>query len=474
MLDQFLQSFSAMMTPVMLTLTLNVVLRVGEGRDVPWSRFLRGWGFILGVAMAVTVAVLRTTLVISRRSYVNYPVLFIAVAADILALVVVLFAQYSKKHRHDRGKRWMIHASNIIAGIAIMMTTFYALQDAFLRLAAWVETGDSPFTTAMMLRVLGFALGIALSFVLAGIVASMRQHEVRVWFTAATVMMILLALVRHAGALFSLLMSTRVLALDGRAFTLMVLVNNHNLQLAVMQIVVYVLPALASIILGMRMYSSMITRSKKDRHVYMNAAESGHAKPESATRVAAYEARTYEAGAVAYEGLLQPQEAHRRILQAFYRKALAVGCWTLVIMACSLSALIVGLNHVNEMPELSPPEQYTMVNKVATIPFEQVSDGHLHRFEYKAADGTVMRFIVIRKHGGAFGLGLDACDICGPTGYYEKDGKIICMRCNVALNVATIGFRGGCNPIPFPFKVHNSVISIQAQDLDALSSHFKA
>ena len=90
---------------------------------------------------------------------------------------------------------------------------------------------------------------------------------------------------------------------------------------------------------------------------------------------------------------------------------------------------------------------------VATIPFSQVEDGHLHRFAYTAADGTEMRFIIILKNGGAYGVGLDACETCGDAGYYEQDGKIICKRCDVAINLATIGFKGGCNPIPFPYQV---------------------
>ena len=79
--------------------------------------------------------------------------------------------------------------------------------------------------------------------------------------------------------------------------------------------------------------------------------------------------------------------------------------------------------------------------------FSQINDGHLHRFQYKAKDGTVMRFIIIKKNGGAYGVGLDACDNCGDAGYYEKDGKIICKKCDVAINLATIGFKGGCNPV---------------------------
>lgn len=125
-----------------------------------------------------------------------------------------------------------------------------------------------------------------------------------------------------------------------------------------------------------------------------------------------------------------------------------------------------------DSPFTSEPEEYSLVDGVATIPFSQVEDGHLHRFAYTAADGTEMRFIIILKNGGAYGVGLDACETCGDAGYYEQDGKIICKRCDVAINLATIGFKGGCNPIPFPYQVDDGAI-IHAADLDALSAHFQ-
>ena len=34
----------------------------------------------------------------------------------------------------------------------------------------------------------------------------------------------------------------------------------------------------------------------------------------------------------------------------------------------------------------------------------------------------MVRYIGILKGGNSYGVGLDACEICGPTGYYEKDG----------------------------------------------------
>lgn len=69
-------------------------------------------------------------------------------------------------------------------------------------------------------------------------------------------------------------------------------------------------------------------------------------------------------------------------------------------------------------------------------------------------------------------MALDACESCGSVGYYEKDGKIICKACDVAINLATIGFRGGCNPIPLDFVMASGSIEIETTALDSLASVF--
>lgn len=122
--------------------------------------------------------------------------------------------------------------------------------------------------------------------------------------------------------------------------------------------------------------------------------------------------------------------------------------------------------------ELSEPESYSVVEERAVIDIADISDGHLHRYAYTTSSGVEVRFIVIQKAGASFGVGLDACEICGPTGYYEKDGKIICKLCEVAMNIATIGFKGGCNPIPIEYEVSNGTLTVPLSVLEANASVF--
>lgn len=139
---------------------------------------------------------------------------------------------------------------------------------------------------------------------------------------------------------------------------------------------------------------------------------------------------------------------------------------------CGALLITVGVAYGSQEIELSPPESFSVVDDQVSVNLADISDGHLHRFEYTTSGGVKVRFIVIQKSGSSFGVGLDACEICGPSGYYEKDGKVICKLCEVAMNIATIGFKGGCNPIPIDYKVSNGTLTVPISTLEASASIF--
>ena len=110
------------------------------------------------------------------------------------------------------------------------------------------------------------------------------------------------------------------------------------------------------------------------------------------------------------------------------------------------------------------------------IPLEMVSDGHLHRFGYTTEDGVVTRLIVILKQENTnnYGVGLDACEICGEAGYFENsDGQVVCKKCNVRMNTSTIGMKGGCNPIIIDYDINESYISVPVSEMVKNQSNFK-
>jgi uncharacterized membrane protein len=123
--------------------------------------------------------------------------------------------------------------------------------------------------------------------------------------------------------------------------------------------------------------------------------------------------------------------------------------------------------------ELSPAEAMTISAGEIIIPASQVEDGHLHRFAFITEDGTEVRFIVVKISAAAYGVGLDACDICGATGYYERKDGIVCRLCDVVMNKSTIGFKGGCNPVPLAYTMSEGTMIIKLDDLENEKKRFQ-
>lgn len=123
--------------------------------------------------------------------------------------------------------------------------------------------------------------------------------------------------------------------------------------------------------------------------------------------------------------------------------------------------------------EISPADPIMASNGLVMIPLEKIADGNLHRFGYETSDGTIVRFIVIKKSENAYGVGLDACDICGASGYYQRGDQVVCSLCDVVMNIATIGFPGGCNPVPLKFEIIDGSMIIKPIHLESEKNRFK-
>ena len=168
--------------------------------------------------------------------------------------------------------------------------------------------------------------------------------------------------------------------------------------------------------------------------------------------------------------------AQHRKLKARNRHWRRVAAGVLVCVAlCTVIMTVVKTNDTKQV-ELSAPEAYTVDQEagVILVPMEAVGDGHLHRFEYKTEKNINVRWIVVKKPGSAsFGVGLDACEVCGNAGYFERSGQIICKRCDVVMNINTIGFKGGCNPIPMPYEVKDGNLVFKLSDIIAGEKEFR-
>lgn len=422
MLAQYVHALQGLLAPCLLVASLDVLLSAPTHIPPKLQRIGSRWrlgGLCVGLALAVLFAALRASAVLDRRSTVNFPILCCCLITDLAVIVVLIRCSAINKHPRS------YIAANICAAAAILSTVLYATPNVILQLTNFVEPGDSPFTSAMAVRAIGFLLGVATAIAVAAILRTLSHTAIRSTMMIAIAAMVVLLTLTHILDFLALLTNMRYIALHGVAFRWFIRLRNWSVGLAITQVAVFALPALSSLLLGFRR--------------------------------------------------LEPQDniAHTRQAKARRRRSLISAIASIVAIVVAAMSLSWGTKKINEVPQLSPPEAYSVVEHHAHITLAQVADGHLHRFEYTAEDGTHMRFIIIKKNGGAYGVGLDACETCGDAGYYEKDGKIICKRCDVAINLATIGFKGGCNPVPVPYSASKGVISIDTNELDALSSHFK-
>src|SRR5258708_13046160 len=87
-------------------------------------------------------------------------------------------------------------------------------------------------------------------------------------------------------------------------------------------------------------------------------------------------------------------------------------------------------------------------------------------------DDKEVRFLLFKKPDGRIATVLDACQICGPVGFYKSGNQIICKNCSAPVNPQSVGQAGGCNPIPLKSSVHDGNISIAHADPSALPPHF--
>ena len=166
-----------------------------------------------------------------------------------------------------------------------------------------------------------------------------------------------------------------------------------------------------------------------------------------------------------------PAEYRRIVANAKSKRRWGVGTVVLLIIMTCLSSF--GWSYANHKEQIVPAVQVQAQNGRIAIDLNEFADGHLHRYTYRGSGGEGVRFIVILKGGSAYGVGLDACEVCGPTGYYEKDGQVVCKLCDVVMNKATIGVKGGCNPIPVKYTIEGGKLVIDANELEANRKVFR-
>jgi uncharacterized membrane protein len=386
------------------------------GTFVP--RFMAAGALIGGVCGAV-LAFLRYTTALVNREFWNMGILSVAACGGILMVAAIWLLL--PRGLSEAPRRAVCALSFILAAAVV----FYATPDVFLYPTEFVMAGQSVFSTDFLFKLVGYLAGVLAVALTAVAVFKAGKHAPRRLLQILLSAELLVAVVHYGSTVLQLLVARRIIPLSHELFEFIKLTINHS---------VYFLYAALALAAALVWKSWADSRALKD--AYPNPAER--------RKDVAGGKRLRRWCAVALAGFV-----------------LAVLCAT-------------AIKDFNEKEVvLSPAEAYETSGDDILVAIENVNDGHLHRFNYKASDGTEMRFIIIKKNDVSYGVGLDACDICGPTGYYERDDEVICKLCDVVMNKQTIGFKGGCNPVPLKYTLDGTNMVISTNDLEDEKSRFK-
>ena len=413
MLKYLISTLEYLIVPGVL---LGMLFAYIHGRCGLAGRKILMWGAVAGCGGACVLSYLKNKTKLIDTGNLNMVIFSISLAAFVVFLIMD-----GKKRRNEEEKRTAIA---IPAAALAFIQIFYALPDVLAFPYTIMLGGESFFSTGFLYRIIGIVLGVILV-----VVTAMAAYFVcvRISLKATGILLkiaLLIVAFQQVTKILQTLLTRRYIS--GKAiFRLIKFTSNHaNLFIFGVILAVVFLPVVLWI------------RSFHVREPYTNPAE------------------------------------HRKI-KANWR---SIRRWSTTLLACLILTFVnlTALKAYDSRPvELSPTEECELRGDNLYIPFAQVEDGHLHRFAYTTENDVAVRFIIIKKpNSSAYGVGLDACDICGETGYYERGDQVICNRCDVVMNVNTIGFKGGCNPKVIDYSVENGYIIVPTATLIEHESDF--
>ncbi|HEX4019945.1 MAG TPA: Fe-S-containing protein [Acidobacteriaceae bacterium] len=148
--------------------------------------------------------------------------------------------------------------------------------------------------------------------------------------------------------------------------------------------------------------------------------------------------------------------------------------WMTAVYTCSfvfIFLITAQFIYAKSTTALSPAAPVTLTGSQVTVPVSQVQDDQLHRYVVNV-NGTDVRFLLFRRPDGKIVSVADACQICGPVGFYKSGNNIICKLCASPLTAQSMGQPGGCNPVPLQSTIAGGFVIITAHNLEALVPTF--
>ena len=414
MLKYFIQVVQNLYTPLILVTLLFVVANQNSCRKKWFGR-----GLIFGLAASLVLFVLKATTVLINREFFNIGTVSVSVLAGLFFLVL-LWGFLAKKYPQAQEQALGISGALLLASLL-----FYTLPDVLLYPTQILLPGETIFSTDFLFKIIGYLGGICLTVLTAVALYKVGLKSSYKLVCTLLTFCLLINMLDQIATVVQFLFARRIIPMKDWIFSILVPIINYN------DFFLYAIMLLTALLPLFLWHKSL-----RLHETYSNPAQ------------------------------------HRK-LKADARKNRK---WSIIVAIGYIFAVfsLTSLKAYNEQEVvLSPAEPMTIVGENIMIPITQVNDGHLHRFQYTASNGIEVRFIVIKKNEVSYGVGLDACDICGPTGYYEREDKVICALCDVIMNVSTIGFKGGCNPVPLAYSILDGKMVIEIQNLEDEKNRFK-
>jgi len=121
--------------------------------------------------------------------------------------------------------------------------------------------------------------------------------------------------------------------------------------------------------------------------------------------------------------------------------------------------------------------RYTALNAEngeVKVPLSAIQGGAASYFVYHA-NGTDIKFFVLRASDGTVRAALDSCTSCyhAKLGYRQEGETMICNNCGMGFESTDVGhITGGCSPIPLRNSQDGKTLVVQAKDLVEGAKYF--
>ena len=224
MLARYVSVVGGATLPFLLYAALSVILTPALVEGWPRASRWRLASALTGAVGAVVFATLRTLAIISSRSAVTIPTLITCVVVDALLLVVLAVLAV----RPSLGERGVVRGlTQVIGCAAVAMAFFRAIPEIILQLTAFIEPGESTFSSEMLLRVLGFLGGWAGVAVLAFIYYRSARRSPKILTRVSLLVFALVFTAVHVLELMNVLHATHRVQFQGSIFRVMTWGRNN-------------------------------------------------------------------------------------------------------------------------------------------------------------------------------------------------------------------------------------------------------